>query len=335
MSFRIAYKPLIEVKIDHDYFLDNGDDKFITMDEEEQKVQLSDYVVDRYLEIVPTPITQMQLKNHKILFKVSNRGFVLFIHAEKYEKASDSSEVYAPKIELADDLTLTFELRYKDSYFINYTNNTVGDEAQLYCFTNVRPITEAVSFPDIFDAKQEHTNFLLSEAGTRKMMHEILTSEVAPIDDSGLELILKVDEADVEVTENANLLNAYTATQKRNGLLGYIRVTTNGDTQNLLENNTVLIPSGPNQDIACLPDDVGAAEIQFKNRETFWKYIDLEANEEYITNIAYPLTEKGFIALRPNRLTPRLRNTFLLNPEPNIIRIEDNKIYSEIFIKKN
>ncbi|WP_025741562.1 hypothetical protein [Aquimarina pacifica] len=332
MSFRIVYKPLLEVNIDHDYFLDDGDDKFISMSEEDQKNQLLGYKVSEYLEIIPTPITRMRLQNHKIIFRLSDRGFVMFIHVDQYEKASDNSEVYAPKVELGDDLTFTFELRYKDSTFTNYTNTIVDDEAQLYFFTNVIPTTEPVSFPDLFDSKQEHTNFLLTPEGTRKMTHEILNNEVAPMNDTGLELIIKMDEADIELPENATLLDSYNAAQKRNGQLGYIQITVKGDANDLLENNTVLIPDAPNKDIACLPEEILSSEIQFKNRETYWKYINVEEDKEYITNIAYPLTQKGFIALRPNRLTPRLRNTFLLNPDKDIIRTEEGKVYSEIFI---
>ncbi|WP_109302607.1 hypothetical protein [Aquimarina sp. AU474] len=333
MSFQIEYKPLIDIKIHHDYFLDDGTDKFIDLSDEQKKTQLAEYRFLDYLSVVPTLKTQIQLRNHKIVLRHSNEGFHLFVNVEEYTKAGETAKVYCPKIQMEGELTLTFELRFSDPYFNNYTNDKDANENRYYYFTNTKPDGEPNSFPNFFDASDVHTKFLLKEKTSRELLYDIITKEVAPINDLGLDRITAIDEADLTSPENVDVLNNYIETEKRNGLLGYIRFKVNGDnTNDLIEDNLVEMSSGPDQVLGCLPDNTPNPTIRFENRKTFWRYIQLTTDDVFETKRKQPLTQKGFIDLRPNDLRPRLRNVFLLNPGKSGVRIEDDKIYSEIFI---
>ncbi len=333
MSFQIVYKPLIDIKIHHDYFLDDGVDKFVDLSDEQKKTQLEGYQFSDNISVVPTLKTQINLRNHKIVFRQSDEGLHLFVNVEEYTKVADGEKVYCPKIQMEDDLMLTFELRFSDPFFNNYTNDKNNSENRYYYFSNTKPDNEPNSFPNFLSENDVHTKFLLKAKTSRELLYDIITKEIAPINDLGLDRITAIKEADIESPENVEALNNYIETEKRNGLLGYIRCTIKGDNNNdLLEDNLVEISGDPDQVLGCLPDSTPNPTVRFENRKTFWRYIQLTTDDVFETKRKQPLTQKGFIDLRPNDLQPRLRNVFLLNPGKSGVRIEDDKIYSEIFI---
>ncbi len=333
MSFQIAYKPLARITIHHDFYLDEGADKFVDLSDEEKKSQLASYDFLNFLKITPTPITQRLLQNHKVVLRNTGSELLLYVNVEEYNKAGESTTAFCPKIEMDDDLEFTFELRFSDTYFNNYTNSAETSENQLYFFSNKRPDSESNAFPNFFIDQEVHTDFLLQPEGSREIIHDVLTKEIAPVDDLGLEIILAIDDTDIEVPENATVLNTYIETQKRNGLLGYIRLAVQGDGNvNLLEDTTVEIPNSANQVRKCLPETSISPIVRFENRKTFWRYNRVSTEEVFVTKNEYPLTQNGFIKLRPNQLQPRLRNVFLLNPGKSGVSEENDDFYSEIFI---
>lgn len=333
MSFQIIYKSLADVKIHHDYFLDDGDKKFDDLSENEKNERLSDYNIAEYLTITPVLKTSLKLKNHKISFKQTQQGFVLFANVEERTQASDSELVYCPKIQPEKELTLTFELRFSDPYFKNYTHNSEDEENRIFYFSNVRPDGEDNSLPIFFKKQDVHTKFLLKSETSRAIIHDIIVNEVAPINSFGLENIVAIDPSDIAIPENVDLLNAYIETQKRSGLIGYFQFSMNGRGNNdLVIDTTVLVPANPNETMLCLPDQIPDPILRFENRKTLWRYINVSEDETFTTKDEHPLTQNGFVELKPNDLTPRLRNVFLLNPDKENVRIEENTIYSEIFI---
>ena len=361
MSFQIVYRPLAKITIHHDFYLDDGADKFVDLSDDEKKSQLTGYDFLNFLKITPTPITQRLLQNHKIVLRNTGSELLLFVNVEEYNKVGESATAFCPKVEMTDDQVFTFELRFSDTYFNNYTNSLDASENRLYYFSNKRPDSESNAFPNFFTDQAIHTDFLLQPEGSREIIHDILTKEIAPVDDLGLETILAIDDTDIEVPENAAVLNTYIETQKRNGLLGYIQMMVKGDSNaDLLEDVTVEIPGSSNQTLGCLPEVEVAPLLRFENRKTFWQYIDLQGDNIYTTIQKEPLTKKGFVTIEASDLDPSPdsgpgnsggnpgnsggnpgnsggnsnsgEQLFFPNPGPEQLKVIEDDFYSEIFI---
>lgn len=142
MSFSIVYRPFVEVKLFHRYFLDDGETPFDQSVSIQEK-QLSKYNAHNFLSIVPTAQTQQALNGHKIVFKKSKDGFVLFINSEKVGSDPDT---YIPLIAPADDLKLNFLVYARDSLFENYSEIKAINPIP-YLFSNYIPSTAPASFP--------------------------------------------------------------------------------------------------------------------------------------------------------------------------------------------
>ncbi len=368
MSFTIIYKPLIDIKINHDYFLDDGATKFDDLSEDQQNARLTNYNISDYLTITPVLKTETDLRNHKIIFRQTDRGFTLWVNVDEYTRASDSEQVFCPKIQPAKDLMLTFELRFKDSFFRNYTNNEQDEENRFFYFSNVRPNSENNSFSVFYENTTVHTEFLLQPESSRAIIYDILVNEIAPQNSLGLENFILIDPDDIDEPENIQLLNKYIETQKLNGLIGYFRLSMDGNTSNdLLLDTTVEIANGPNEVLLGLPDEVPDPILRFENRKTFWRYIDIGEDEIFTTIDEQPLTQNGFVLIEPSDLDPNPDpgpgnsgggnsgggnsgggnsgggnsgggnsasgdELFFPNPEVSLIKIEEDNIYSEIFI---
>ncbi len=334
MSFKIRYKPLIDIKINHDYFLDDGTTKFDDLVESQKKIRLSNYNISDYLTITPVLKTQLDLRNHKIVLKKTNRGFMLLVNVDEYTKAGDSSQVFCPKVQPSKDLLLTFELRFKDTYFKNYTNPVEDEENRFYYFSNIRPDGENNSLSIFFKNTKVHTQFLLQPETSRAIMYDIMINEIASIDAKGLENITLINPEDINEPENVALLNTYVQTQKRNGLIGYFRFGIDGRGNNdLLVDDTVEVPNGPDEMMSCLPDNVPDPILRFENRKTLWRYSNIKEDETFITKDEQPLTQNGFIELKRNDFEqPKPKNMFFSNPDKRHVTVEEDNIYSEIFI---
>ncbi len=333
MSFRIEYKPLIDIKIDHDYFLDYGITKFENLSDDEQKVQRASYRISDFLSITPTLKTRQCLVDHKIILRQLDDGFTLLANVDQYTASNGGATVFCPKIQPSKDLMLTFELRFTDAYYRNYTDSIEDEKNSFFYFSNTRPDGEDNSLPIFFKNKNKHTKFLLKPETSRSIMFDIITNEIAPINSLGLENIVLIKEEEIEEPENAALLNTYIASKKSGGLIGYFRFGINGNGGNdILTDTNVEIPDGADEELGCLPDQVPSPIVNFENRKTFWRYIKLDTNEIFTTKKVQPLTKNGFVELKPNKLEPKLSNVFILNPGKDGVRIEEDKIYSEIFI---
>ncbi len=334
MSFKIIYKPLIDIKINHDYFLDDGDTKFDDLPEDEQNARLANYNISEYLTITPVLKTSLDLRNHKIVFKQTDRGFTLLANVDEYTKASDSSQVLCPKIQPSKDLMLTFELRFKDTYFRNYTSSIEDEENRFFYFSNIRPDGENNSLSIFFKNTKVHTQFLLQPETSRTIIHNIITNDIAPINSLGLENITLIDPEDIDEPINVDLLNTYIETQKRDGLIGYFRFGIDGRNNNdLLVDTTVEVPNDPDEVLLGLPDETPDPVLRFENTKTFWRYIDISEDEVFTTKDEQPLTQNGFIELKKKDFeNPKPKNMFFSNPDKRHVTIEEDNIYSEIFI---
>ena len=153
MSFKTTYKQLTDVQVLHNYFLNDGETAFATMNTEQQGKQLEFYNISEFIEIIPSQQTMTVMAGHKLVFKKHRSGFLI------YCKVTNNS-LNTPFIALPNTLLLTFILKTKDSYFSNYTDFTEG-VTDLFYFGNVKPNTEGNSFEYIAKSNQ---NKLVTDA---------------------------------------------------------------------------------------------------------------------------------------------------------------------------
>ncbi len=159
MAFSVKYMPLFKVNILHNYFLDRGLDKFISMDETGKNKQLDSFDVNTFFDIRPTRKTQLELNGHNLVFKAFNTGLTVWSKVSKNDNNT-------PFISLDDDLSFTFLIQLKDAAFYNYTNLKMEDLGKLYYFSNRKLDTEPSSFLLINKSGDKNgidDNFVLSD----------------------------------------------------------------------------------------------------------------------------------------------------------------------------
>lgn len=126
MSSTIAYLPIFNLNILHNYFLDKTDDDNIVVFDDTQKPEvLSTYNVSDFLRVVPSKNTQRVLKNHRIVFKTTSLGATCFISVNQDDK---------PVID-ATDVTVDLLIYSSDTSFEKYTDLDAKKKG-LYFFTN-------------------------------------------------------------------------------------------------------------------------------------------------------------------------------------------------------
>jgi len=140
MSFSIQYKPLFKVDVLHLFFLNNGLKTWFSMNAIDASKQLDGYDLNSFFSIAPTVETQEKLKGYNLVFRNLNTGFAV------WTKVSNEDNAF-PFIPLANDLSLTFLVKVKDSVFYNYTDLNPNNLGKTFYFSNRRLSTEAPVFP--------------------------------------------------------------------------------------------------------------------------------------------------------------------------------------------
>lgn len=170
MSFTATYELLFEITLPHNYFLNNGEVTFASMTNADKGKMLQQFDTDAFSTITPTLETNTVLRNHKMIFKKTKTGFGIYI------KVKDESD---PFIKIPSDLNLKFLIKINDYQFENYTNLDFA-RTQVYLFSNVKPLTEPVSFeylPKINDNKLISNAYLVSEETTANLVSILQPSE--------------------------------------------------------------------------------------------------------------------------------------------------------------
>ena len=128
MSIVSQYRPLFEVAVYHKYFLDDG---LIAFDDNEplQKKQLANYNWNSFGKIIPTPQTSALLKNHRMLLKQTQEGFLVLTETEK---VSDDPTSFKPLVTLDPELILDFYIQLTDAQFFNFTDLDASSELPLF-----------------------------------------------------------------------------------------------------------------------------------------------------------------------------------------------------------
>lgn len=170
MSFAATYQLLFEVTLLHNYFLNNGEETFASMTNANKEKMLQSFNTDAFTAITPTLETNIVLKNYKMIFKKTKTGFGVYV------KVKDELD---PFIKVPVDLNLKFLIKINDYQFENYTNLDFA-LTQAYLFSNVKPLTEPVSFeylPKINDNKLISNAYLVSEETTVNLISTLQPSE--------------------------------------------------------------------------------------------------------------------------------------------------------------
>lgn len=172
MSFFSTYGLLFEVTVFHNYFLNNGEKTFESMANTDKEKMLQQFSTDAFTTITPTLETITVLKNYKMVFKKTKTGFSVFIKVKETDELD-------PFIKVPKDLNLNFLIKLNDYQFENYTNLDFA-LTQVYLFSNVKPLTEPVSFeylPKINDNKLISNAYLVSEETTANLISTLQPSE--------------------------------------------------------------------------------------------------------------------------------------------------------------
>lgn len=332
------YKTLFNINIHHAYFLDDGEAKFSSMSPPEKIEQLQRYRTSDYLKIIPTATTASVMRNYRMLLKPHKQGFRVLTTALEKEILTETK--YSPIIDLDNDLTLTFAIHAKDIFFNNYTQITARDNNRLYLFSNIKPSTEAVGFGNIFteDGKID-SSFLLTAESSRNLITTISGEDEFFNNETTLFSMIHKIEAINENTqlspsekENAikEMLHQYIQCNKKNGLIGYVRLTAKGDsTHHLLEFDESDINDIKQYVLEPTPEFT----LSFKNRRTHWRFIKLSDDITLTTENKKPLTKNGFVEIEASDFNPEPTEDFNYpNPTADSIKKENNNYYSEVFI---
>jgi hypothetical protein len=111
----IRFRPLFQVELFHDYFLNRGNVMFEAQPEEDRNALKALYSVGNFLEIFADEPTVEKLAGHKMIFRTTGTGFLVAVRTDPTINAPQ------PSIPLATDFRLTFAVRIKDPRFANYT----------------------------------------------------------------------------------------------------------------------------------------------------------------------------------------------------------------------
>ena len=145
MSFNHTYRTLCNVNFYHQYFLNDGTERFDNVLLPDLKTeQLEKYDFQKFMQIIPSDRTKKLLAGQKIVMKQNRSGFVLWIQAE--DTVTDG--IYQPKIDLAQTEEFHFLLYATDLLFENYST-VVGVPDIPFFFSNKKPATELGAFSEI------------------------------------------------------------------------------------------------------------------------------------------------------------------------------------------
>lgn len=195
MSYSSTYSLLFQVTFLHNYFLNNGEETFASMTDDKKEKMLQQFSADAFITVTPTLETNIVLKNYKMVFKRTKTGFGVYV------KVKDES---VPFIKVPADLNLKFLININDYQFENYTNLDFA-LTRAYLFSNVKPLTEPVSFkylPKISDNKLISNAYLVSEKTTADLLSTLQSSEQQNVF-GVISLTAKGDNSSEDIIDNS------------------------------------------------------------------------------------------------------------------------------------
>lgn len=333
----MIYKTLFDINIHHPYHLDSGEKKFnptggdTPIETEERNAISKAYNLESFMSVIPTSDVTLFLKNHRMLWRKHKEGFRVLLNTTEVTVNSDTK--YQPIIRISNDYQFTFAIYGIDPLFNNYTQKTSPDNSRLYLFSNTvsdldNPVDDIFTGDGIIDS-----SYLMTADDSRELVeiiaHQESGSGNTTITKSVAQTIDEIQKDDL-LTENQksneikSLLNTFIRGEKKKGLIGFIRLSVAGDTDDLLE------ISGSDQYAL---DPASTFNLEFKNRKTFWRYIHRTDEVTLTTTGTKPLTKNGFVTIDETDFDPQPTEVYQYpNPSAALIKRESNNYYSEIFI---
>jgi hypothetical protein len=121
---QIVYRKIVEVQVQHDYFLLPGVvEKFA-----------GDYTVSQIFNIEPSPDTVRLMQDYKMIFRSTPSGFVILVKSDFINSAVG----YATSVDFLNELSFTFYWTLVNPYFLNYTNQRILEkDKKIYYFSNL------------------------------------------------------------------------------------------------------------------------------------------------------------------------------------------------------
>lgn len=337
----MSYKSLFEIQFFHHYFLDHGQAVF---DAQNPLVNNVGYNVKQFLEIIPLPKTQLLFKNHRYLFKKTSLG--ISILTKTIEETISRNVREKPLITPSSKDKAVFAIRVTDPMFYNYTDVTELNELQLYHFSNDALGAEGNIF-DNSGANDVDNNYLLNESDSRDLLENIAPQETGA-SAFDVETALDLLSEDTSIPDLAvakhTFLSGEVKRRRRQGIIGYIvlNFSNNQVGNRILEYDS----KGPRY----LTGNTLSFQLTFQSKKTFWRYQMLKKGNTYAleTQSQKQFSLNGYTDIDsevdldasnqlpqndPDAPTANELSTFVFpSPNPKVLKYENNKIYSEIYI---
>ncbi|MDW7693767.1 hypothetical protein R9C00_03335 [Flammeovirgaceae bacterium SG7u.111] len=140
MAFSITYKRLFEVKVLHDYYLNQGETPFDELDPAILDAKMAAYSLDKELLFYPEKATS------RYVFRQTPVGFFIALKVEPRETIPVTYQPFSP---LGGHQKITVLAALKNPVFNNFTNLPIHQEANtIYYFSNLAGGTGS-SFPTL------------------------------------------------------------------------------------------------------------------------------------------------------------------------------------------
>ncbi|GAA3630183.1 hypothetical protein [Flavivirga jejuensis] len=213
MSFNHKYRTLCTVNLYHQYFLNDGVERFDNLANPDlKKEQLEKYNVQSFLQIKPTERTKKLMSGQKIVMKQNRSGFVLWIQAE--DTITDG--IYKPKIDVSQTDQFDFLLYVTDPLFENYST-VVGVPDIPFYFSNKKPATELGVFSEI-NIETDIPQTPIEDYDITAFTYETVSEKLSSSEKKGLfgiiSLSVQADTASNSLLDTSGLTQATTPTFK-------------------------------------------------------------------------------------------------------------------------
>lgn len=199
MTFSSRYKPLFNVNILHNYFLDEGEVSFRDhMDQNNKDMRLKAFNAGSFMKVIPTIETEKKIRGHNLIFRETNAGFSI------WNKVSEGNEK-KPFNTLSDNEDFNFFLKPIDPLFLNYTELKNNNLDGFFYFSN-RYLTNEFK-PDLINlagaGKVVDSSFILSPENVKNIfpkLHNCISTDVF----GAIRIFIKGEKSVLNATNSLN-----------------------------------------------------------------------------------------------------------------------------------
>lgn len=143
MSLKLTYETFFELNVLHHFYLNNGEELYDNLTDQEKFRIQNKYSVHDFLSITPTAQTQALLASNQLIYKSTNKGLIC---GTKYSLENDLKK---PVVMPDENLCLSFKVNLNDGLFYNYTSLPFkAPTGYSYYFTNDASVSKRL-FPSL------------------------------------------------------------------------------------------------------------------------------------------------------------------------------------------